>query len=155
MLGRESGMAPADPDEGGSETLHPVLADMGVATEFGGAVRTDVPIPDECIATIRASTQTQIEWLDAIEAALCELRRRQIQDSALVEAAAVATRLRAAITAPQSHGKSVKLLWLCLYGCISVPFLEHYSSAVGDDLGHATAHKIIEVLSNLSHYLKL
>jgi hypothetical protein len=33
--------------------------------------------------------------------------------------------------------------------------LQHLSSAVGNDLGHATAQKIIEVLASLLQYLKL
>lgn len=146
-------MAPANPDEDSGETLSRVVAGIGVGAEFGGPVHASVQPPAENLATIRASIKTQIEWLDAIEAALSELRH--LQNVALVEAAAVAAQLRTAITSSQPSGKSTKALWLCLYGCISVPFLEHYSSAVGSDLGHATALKIIQVLSSLSQHLNL
>jgi hypothetical protein len=148
-------MAPADPDEGGAETLFQVTADLAVATEAVGSVRGDEPLRSEELAAIGADAPIQLEWLDAIEMALSELRRRQVEDPALVEAATVAARLRAAIISPGAPVKSTRVLWLCLYGCISVPFLRHFSSAVGDDLGHETAHKIIEALSSLTHYLNL
>ena len=43
-------------------------------------------------------------------------------------------------------GMPTAALWLSLYGCISIPFLKHFSSAIGNDLGHETAQKMIEVL---------
>jgi hypothetical protein len=113
------------------------------------------PNPSEDSATIRAPLPAQIEWLDTIEAALSELRRRNIADPNLAEAATIVSRLRAAISSRPEHITADKALWLCLFGCISEPFLKHFSSAIGDDLGHATAHRIIEVLSSLSQYLKI
>jgi hypothetical protein len=146
-------MASAYPEES-NEALYPVIAETATATEFSGAVRAFDQIPSEDSATIRAHLPAQIEWLDTIDAALRELRRRKIEDPNLAEAATIVARLRAAISSRQEHITADKALWLCLFGCISEPFLKHFSSAVGDDLGHATAHKIIEVLSSLSQYLK-
>lgn len=147
-------MASANPEES-KETLYPIIADSTTSTECSGAVLALDQIPSEDSATIRAQLPAQIEWLDTIEAALCELRRRNIEDPNLAEAATIVSRLRAAIGSRQEHITADKALWLGLFGCISEPFLKHFSSAVGDDLGHATAHKIIEVLSSLSQYLKL
>jgi hypothetical protein len=154
VFGRERGMAAANPDQDNGETLYPVVANIGASLEFGGTVGTDAPISSEHLAIIRADVPTQIGWLDAIEVALCEVRRH-LQDPALVEAAAMAKELRAEVTSARPHGAVAKQLWLCLYASISTPFLVYYSSTVGSDLGHATAHKIIEILSDLSHYLKL
>jgi hypothetical protein len=147
-------MASANPEES-NKALYPVIAESAASTEFSGVVRALDQIPSEDSATIRAQLPAQIEWLDTIEAALCELRRRNIKDPNLAEAATIVAWLRAAITSHQEHITADKALWLGLFGCISEPFLKHFSSAVGDDLGHATAHKIIEVLSSLSQYLKI
>ena len=88
-----------------------------------------------------------------IETALRHLEHRGISDPALFKAAAVAEQLRDAIKSPAKM--TTAALWVGLYGCISMPFLKHFSSAIGDDLGHETAHKVIQVLSQLSQYLKL
>ncbi|HXC15747.1 MAG TPA: hypothetical protein VNV39_23280 [Stellaceae bacterium] len=148
-------MAAASPDQGGVLAPYRVVADMGISTGFEGTIRASDRIPSEELTAIRADVHIQLEWLDAIEAALRELRRRHIEDPALVEAAVIAEQLRAAISSPEALAKSPKALWACLYGCISAPFLLHFSSAVGDDLGHATAHKIVEILSILTRYLNL
>jgi hypothetical protein len=112
----------ANPDEDSGETLHPVVADMGASMEFGGAVGADAPIPSEDLTKIRADIPTQIGWLDAIEEASCELRRH-LQETALVEAAAIAKELRAEITSPHPRSAVAKKLWLCLYASISTPVL--------------------------------
>jgi hypothetical protein len=80
--------------------------------------------------------------------------RRQLHDPALVEAAATAEQLRAEISSRQPRADIAKKLWLCLNASVSTPFFVYYSRAVGNDLGHATAHKIIEVLASLSNFLK-
>lgn len=147
-------MASANPEKS-NEALYPVIAESAAFTEFSGAVRALDQIPSEDSATIRAHLPAQIEWLDTIEAALCELRCRNIEDPNLVDAATIVLRLRAAISSHQEHITADKALWLGLFGCISEPFLKHFSSAIGNDLGHATAHKIIEVLASLSQYLKV
>jgi hypothetical protein len=148
-------MTPANPDEGRAETRFPVVANLGMATEFGGSIRADEPLRSEQLAVIGADTSTQLDWLDAIEMALSELRRRQVEDPGLSAAAAVAARLRAAIASSQAPANSTNVLWRYLYRCIVTQFLTHFSSAVGDDLGHETAHKIIEVLSSLARSLNL
>lgn len=147
-------MTLANPEKS-NEALYPVIAESATSTEFSGAVRALDQIPSEDSATIRAQLPVQIEWLDIIEAALCELRRRNITDPNLADAATIVSRLRTAINSCQEHITADKALWLGLFGCISEPFLKHFSSAIGDDLGHATAHKIIEVLASLSQYLKV
>jgi hypothetical protein len=147
-------MASANPEES-NEALYPVIAESATTAEFSGAVRALDQIPSEDSATIRAQLPAQIEWLDTIEAALSELRRCNIADPNLAEAATIVSRLRAAISSRSEHITGDKALWLRLFGCVSEPFLKHFSSAIGDDLGHATAHKIIEVLSSLSQYLKI
>jgi hypothetical protein len=147
-------MASANPERS-NEALYPVIAESATSTEFSGAVRALDKIPSEDSATIRAHLPVQIEWLDTIEEALGELRRRNITDPNLADVATIVSRLRAAINSRQEHITTDKALWLGLFGCISEPFLKHFSSAIGDDLGHATAHKIIEVLASLSQYLKV
>ena len=146
-------MTSVNPDEARSETLHLVVADTGASMEFGAVSLADATLPSEHLAMISADTPAQIAWLDAIEAALCEMQRH-LQDAALAEARTTADKLRAEITSPRPRSDVAKKLWLLLYASISTPFLAYYSSAMGNDLGHATAHKIIEVLSNVSHYLK-
>ena len=146
-------MASANPEES-NKVLYPVVANLGASTEFSMSVRALDQIPSENSATIRAQLPVQIEWLDTIEAALCELRRRDIEDPNLAEAATIVSRLRAAISSRQEHITADKALWLGLFLCVS-ELLKHFSSAIGDDLGHATAHKIMEVLASLSQYLKI
>jgi hypothetical protein len=147
-------MATENRDEGSVQPAYPVVAGLAVPIEFGVALHAGAPIDAEGLTTIRADTATQLAWLDAVEMALRELRHRHVYDPGFAAAADVALRLRAAIGSCEPP-KSTRALWLCLYGCISVPFLQHFSSAIGKDLGHATAHEIIEVLSSLSHYLNL
>ncbi len=147
-------MASANPEESKAGP-YPVIAENATATEFSGTVHALDQILSEDSGTLRAQLLAQLEWLDTIGAALDALRRRKIEDPDLAEAATIAARLRAAISSRHEHVTADKALWLSLFGCISEPFLKHFSSAVGDDLGHATAHKIIEVLSSLSQYLKV
>ncbi len=146
-------MASVNPEEANSETLHRLVIDTGGSMEFGRELGADAPISSERLAIIGADTATQIAWLDAIEKALGEIQGH-VQDPALADARTTTSELRAEITSPQPRGDLTRKLWLLLYASISAPFLAYYSSAVGNDLGHATAHKIIEVLSHLSHYLK-
>ena len=148
-------MASATADLGNAETAYPITVDAGVATEFVGSLRADQQSPTEEVAGIRMDVATQFEWLDAIEAALRELLCRRVGDASLAEAAAVAAQLRAALASPGVPTKTTVALWLCLYGYISLPFLKHFSSAIGDDLGHAVAHKVLEVLASMAHYLNL
>ena len=131
-----------------------MISESATSTEFSGAVRALDQIPSEDSATIRAQLPVQIEWLDTIDAALCELRRRNIADPNLADVAIIVSRLRTAINSRQEHITTDKALWLGLFLCVS-ELLKHFSSAIGDDLGHATAHKIIEVLASLSQYLKV
>ncbi|MBV8736859.1 MAG: hypothetical protein JO007_06305 [Alphaproteobacteria bacterium] len=146
-------MASANPEKS-NEALYPVIAESTTSTEFSGAVRALNQIPSEDSTTIRAQLPVQIEWLDTIEGALCELRRRNIADPNLAAAATIVSRLRTVISSRQEHITADKALWLGLFLCVS-ELLKHFSSAIGDDLGHATAHKIIEVLASLSQYLKV
>ena len=88
-----------------------------------------------------------------IETALSDLARRGINDPALAEAGRLPN--NSGTRSNRRRQQTTTALWVSLYGCISIPFLQHFSSAVGNDLGHDTAQKIIEVLASLSQYLKL
>ena len=146
-------MASINLDEANTETPHVVVTNTGGSMEFDRALRADAPIGSERLTIVGADTATQIAWLDAIEAALGEVQEH-LQGRVLADARTTTSQLRAEITSPQPRSDMTRKLWLLLYASISTPFLAYYSSAVGNDLGHATAHKIIEVLSHLSHYLK-
>jgi hypothetical protein len=130
---------------------YPVVAATAVPAEASGLAGTRVWAAAESLGTVLSDAAVQLEWLDAIEAALAELRRRQVRDPALSKAARLAGQLRAAIASPAAP--STRALWLGLLATVSALFLQHFSAAVGDDLGHATAHKIIAVLASLSQSL--
>ncbi len=149
-------MSLATPEEGNHETGYPLVSEMPVCAEITRAVRAANPLLSENTATLGAeiAVAIQSEWLGVIETALSHLEQRGFGDPILFEAAAVAEQLRDAIKSPAAK-ITIAALWLSLYGCISVPFLKHFSSAIGEDLGHETARKVIEVLSQLSQYLKL
>ena len=87
-----------------------MIAESAISAEFSGAVRALNQIPSEDSATIRAQLPVQIEWLDTIEAALCELRRRNIEGLNLTDAATIVSRLRAAISSHQEHITADKAL---------------------------------------------
>lgn len=142
------------PGSGTSQTLYPIAAISPAPLSFAHTSCAEIPLSTEATTAIRAEIPAQLEWLGAIEAALSDLRQRGVDDPALAEAATIAALLRTAIGAPAASAPTTAL-WLSLYSYVSIPFLKHFGSAVGADLGHATAHKIIEVLSNLSNYLKL
>ena len=144
-------MATTNPAAGRVSSLRPVVAATAVPVEASGLAGTSVRTAAENLGAVLSDAAMQLEWLDAIEAALDELRRRQVRDPALSEAATLAGQLRAAIVAPAAP--STRALWLGLLATVSALFLRHFSAAVGDDLGHATAHKIIAVLASLSQYL--
>ncbi len=148
-------MSPAIPEGGNRETVYPVVSDTLVPGESARAVCAGDPFLTENTAALRADMiAIQSEWLGVIETALRHLEHRGIHDPALFEAAAVAEQLRDMIKSPGAK-MTTAAFWVSLYGCISIPFLKHFSSAIGDDLGHETAHKVIQVLSQLSQYLKL
>ena len=149
-------MSLATPEGENRDAAYPVISEIPLPAEITRAVRGANPLLSENTATLGAETAIaiQTEWLGVIEAALSDLARRGIDDPILAEAGGVAEKLRVAIASP-APGQPTTALWLSLYACISIPFLQHFSSAVGNDLGHATAQKIIEVLASLLQYLKL
>lgn len=142
-------MVPVDADNriGG----FPVAAASGFPTEYGAAISIGEPFCSEDIAGIETAPVIQLEWIDAVETALRQLSSRHPEDMVLIEAVAAAARLRTAVSASAISGKSAATLWFCLYCCVSLPFLNHFSSAIGSDLGHAMAHQIVKLLSSMAH----
>jgi hypothetical protein len=130
-----------DDNEGG---LHQVVSDVGGGLEFGGAVDVNTPIQVEHPSAIRADIPTQIEFLATIATALRELRPYVTDTALLDKTAADADELQSELTPPDVVNK-----WLLLLGAISLLFLKHFAATAGDDLGHAVANKIIQVLSQL------
>jgi hypothetical protein len=151
---RRNAMASINAQETETEPLSWVTIASGVNAEFGAALRGSEPIVGEEVAGIRAEPVMNLAWLDAVETALRRLQDRNAEDPVLVEAVAVAARLRAALGASGASPKAPAALWMCLYCCISLPFLNHFSSAIGDELGHAMAHQIVKVLSDMAHHLE-
>jgi hypothetical protein len=147
-------MAPVSAQPGNAKPLGRVMAASGITAECGAAVGAGEPLASEDVAAIRTEPAIDLAWLDAVETALRQLQHRNAEDPMLLEAVAVAERLRAALVAPGASHKSGAALWLCLYCCISLPFLNHFSSAIGDELGHAMAHQIVKVLSDMAHHLE-
>lgn len=133
----------------------PVTAASEVPAECGGALGAGEPFSTEHGAAIRTEAAIQVDWVDMVETVLHQLQRHNPEDPVLVEAIAAAARLREVVSTPGTPEKSTAVLWLCLYCCITLPFLHHFSSAVGNDLGHAMAHEIVKVLSNMTHHLEL
>jgi hypothetical protein len=128
-----------------------ITAASGVPAECGAAFAAAEPFGTEHVAGIRTESAIQLDWVDMVETMLCQLQHRNPEDPVLVEAIAAAARLREAISAPGTPEKSTAALWLCLYCCITLPFLHQFSSAVGNDLGHAMAHQIVRILSSITH----
>jgi hypothetical protein len=133
----------------------PVATASGIPAEYGAAVSGGERFCSEDIAGIETGPVIQLEWIDAVETALRQLSSRYPEDMVLIEALAAAARLRTVVSASGTSGKSAATLWFCLYCCVSLPFLNHFSSAVGNDLGHAMAHQIVKVLSSMAHHLEL
>jgi hypothetical protein len=143
-------MAPMDADK--TETAgFAITAATGVPAECGAAFAAAAPVRTEHVADIRTEPVIQLDWVDMVETMLRQLQHRDPEDPVLVEAIAAAARLRVAINASGTPEKSTGALWLCLYFCITLPFLHHFSSAVGNDLGHAMAHQIVKILSSITH----
>jgi hypothetical protein len=131
-----------------------LASQSALPAECGATVAAGVPFSAEYATAIRTEPAIQLAWVDAVETALRQLSHSKPEDPVLADAAALTTRLRAAITGSSLSGKPPAALWLCLYCCISIPFLNHFSSAIGDDLGHAMAHQIVQVLSDVVHRLE-
>jgi hypothetical protein len=112
--------------------------------EFGGTVDANTPVQTEHLSTIRADIPTQIEFLATIATALRELRPYVTDTALLDKTAADADKLQSELTSPDVVNN-----WLLLLGAISLVFAKHFAATAGDDLGHAAAHKIIQVLSQL------
>ena len=144
-------MAPMDADK--TETGgFAITAASGVPAECGAAFAAGEPFRSEHVAGIRTEPVIlQLDWVETVETMLRQLQYRNPEDPMLVEAIAVVARLREAISAPVTPEKSTAALWLCLYCCITLPFLHNFSSAVGNDLGHAMAHQIVKILSSITH----
>lgn len=143
-------MAPMDADK--TETKgFAITAASGVPAECGAAFAAGEPFRTEHVAGIQTEPVIQLAWVDVVETMLRQLQHRNPEDPVLVEAIAAAARLRKAISSPGTPEKSTAALWLSLYCCITLPFLHHFSSAVGNDLGHALAHQIVKILSSITH----
>jgi hypothetical protein len=131
-----------------------IASGSGVPAEYGATIGAGDPLSAEHGVAIRTEPAIQLAWVDAVETALRQLAHRNPDDRVLADAVALTTRLRAVITGSGPSDKPSAALWLCLYCCLSMPFLNHFSSAVGDDLGHAMAHQIVQVLSSVVHRLE-
>lgn len=143
-------MAPMDADK--TETGgFAITAASGIPAECGAAFAAGAPFRTEHVAAIQTEPVIQLDWVDTVETMLHQLQHRNPEDPVLFEAIAAAARLREAVSAPGTPEKSTAALWLCLYCCITLPFLHHFSSAVGNDLGHAMAHQIVKILSSIAH----
>ncbi len=146
-------MAATDPETKEAGGSLRVVAQSRITAEWTSTAAQSSTIFSESVAAVAADGAARLGWLDTIEEALHELRSAQPDAPELTEAAALAARLRQAARVGLVSGAAEKALWVSLYAAIAVPFLRHFGAAAGDELGRAAAHRIVEVLSSVQHFL--
>jgi hypothetical protein len=130
-----------------------IESNAGILSDVISAGRADAPIQNEHLSLIRADVPVQVELLHKITTALGEIKP-YISDTALLDKATSVTKeLRAELTSPQPRNDLINKYWFQFMGALCLLLMNHFLGTVGDDLGHAVAQKIIEVVSELVRHM--